>query len=74
MGVDERMKTIEETINSLRSFSYMNGERSKLYGKGKQEIFEEDNEPIPEGKKQCPICYEIIDESLTNCPKCDFEF
>ena len=73
MGVEKRMKTIEETINSLRSFSHINGERSVIYGKDDGKI-KEDNEPIPEGKKQCPICYEIIDEGLTTCPKCDFEF
>jgi hypothetical protein len=73
MGVEKRMKTIEETINSLRSFSHINGERSVIYVK-KGRKTKEDNEPIPEGKKQCPICYEIIDEGLTTCPKCDFEF
>ena len=74
MGLEKRMKTIAETINSLRSFSYINGERSSLYEKGEEkQIFKENNTPIPEGKKQCPICYEIIDESLNNCPKCDFE-
>ena len=29
---------------------------------------------IPEGKKQCPICFEIVDEDSIKCSKCDFEF
>ena len=79
IGLDDRKEKISGAINDLKYFSCLHGERKKLnYSKqdkkDKIEITEDDVMPIPEGKKQCPICLSIFDETLDFCPKCDFEF